>query len=279
MMPKPLYLYMMISLIKRAIGFFIIKPGRRIESFVNKAGKKRKCYICGNHFKHFIKYHGGTKNSPDFIKKLDIVGSDIDNFGCPFCSSHDRERHLYMFFDKLQLWQEMTDLHILHFAPEIHLSGKIESSHPAAYIKADIDPRQHDIKMIDATDIPFHDETMDMVICNHVLEHIPDYLKAIHEIYRVLKTNGTAILQTPCSRLLYRNFEDKNINTAELRLFFYGEKNHYRVFSEQNFFRDLTDAGFELKIMKSPDFFDDRTSYYYGINKKEDLIIVKKPGR
>lgn len=43
---------------------------------------------------------------------------------------------------------------------------------------------------IDIQDIPYEDESFDIVIANHMLYHVPDVEKAIAEIYRVLKHNG-----------------------------------------------------------------------------------------
>lgn len=252
------------------------KPVYRFKSFLNKKGNKHKCYICGGTFNHFIKYHGGSKNIPEFRLKLNLVDSDRDNFGCPFCPAFDRERHLFMFFDKMNFWEQLPHFQILHFAPEKNLSEKIEFLKPDNYIKADYNPSQNDIKRIDATNIPYKTNTYDLIICNHVLEHIPDYLKAISEIHRVLKPQGIAILQTPYSKLLSKNFEDENINTDSLREFFYGEKDHYRIFSEKQFFSDLKDVGFNLNVVYNKKFFDEKTSFYYGVSNNEDLIQVIK---
>lgn len=251
-------------------------PVFKIKSFLNKRGKKHKCYVCGNTFNHFNKYHGGIKNIPEFRLKLNLVDSNRDSFGCPFCPAYDRESHLFMFFDKLNFWKQLPDFQILHFAPEKNLSEKIESLNPFKYIKADFNPIHEDIKMIDATVIPFENDSFDLVICNHVLEHIPNYLMAISEIYRVIKPNGIAILQTPYSKILSKNFEDHNINTDNLREFFYGEKDHYRIFSEQHFLNDLRNVGFNLKIIQNREFFDDKISLYYGVSNNEDLIQVIK---
>lgn len=264
------------KILKKGYRFFVEKPINNFRSIKNKKGSKHKCNICGNTFNTFIKYHGGNKNIPDFRKRLNLVDSDRDNFGCPYCPAYDRERHLFLFFDKLNFWKKFPSSRILHFAPEKNLSEKIKSFNPSQYIKADFAPREKDVKRIDATDIPFSNESFDMVICNHVLEHIPQYLKAIEEIHRVLKPNGIAILQTPYSKVLKRNFEDENLNTDEQRLFFYGEKDHFRIFSEENFFNDLQQAGFELDIKKNKDFFPKEFSFYYGVNLNEDLIQVRK---
>ena len=264
------------KILKKTYRSLVEKPIRELRVIKNKTGNKHKCNICGNTFNTFIKYHGGNKNIPEFRKRLHLVDSDRDNFGCPYCPAYDRERHLFLFFDKLNYWEKFTGSRVLHFAPEKNLSEKIRSLNPLQYIKADYVPREKDVKKIDATNINFPDNSFDIVICNHVLEHIPQYLDALSEINRVLKPNGIAILQTPYSKILKNNFEDENINTDEQRLYFYGEKDHFRIFGEENFLNDINVAGFDLEIIKNKDLFDEKISFYYGVNYHEDLIQVRK---
>ena len=262
---------------KKLYRFFLKKPIRKIQVIFYQAGSNKKCYVCNKELGHFIKFGGGWKNVPLWIRNIELVGSDVDNFYCPFCGSHDRERHLFMFFDKLKMWDKIREANILHFAPEGHLSKKIEEYSPMKYIKADLFPSDKSIEKIDAINMPYKDSTFDILIFNHILEHIPDYMKALKEIYRVLKPNGIAILQTPYSKILKKNFEDEGINTDELRLFFYGQEDHVRIFSEKQFIQGLNDAGFILEIIKHDDFFSDSDSLYFGVNKHEDFIKVTKP--
>lgn len=250
---------------------------RQIKNTKLNFGNKKQCYVCKNKFNHFGKYRNGSKSINEYLKNLQIIGSDLDNFNCHFCGSFDRIRHLFMYFDKLKLWEKFTNSRILHFAPETEISKKIKSLNPKQYIMGDLYPENDELQKIDITNIQLLNESIDILICNHVLEHVPDYKKAFQEIYRVLSKNGFAILQTPYSLLLSNNFEEENINTNSLRLFFYGQEDHVRFFSEKQFFHDLEKAGFELKIVKHADLFSDMEADYFGVNKKEDLIqVIKK---
>lgn len=243
----------------------------------NKLGNKRKCYVCSRRFSYFTKFAGGSRNISEFNQRLNIVGSDVDNFGCMYCESHDRERHLFMFFDRTGLWDKARGASVLHFAPEKNLSKRLEDNHPVNYVKADLFPNEEGIRKIDATRVPFEDHTFDMIIANHILEHIPDHFAALREFYRVLKPGGVGIFQTPYSTLLKENFEDENINTDDLRLFFHGQRDHVRTFGEYRFMRSLEETGFHLQIAKHAEFFDSQMTYLYGVNSKEDLIQVIKP--
>jgi len=78
---------------------------------------------------------------------------------------------------------------------------------------------------------------------------------------------------------LKNNFEDENINTDELRHYFHGQDDHVRTFGEDQLFESIKQVGFDLKIQKHKNFFDDHIAYTYGVNKEEDLIQVIKPFR
>ena len=181
-----------------------------------------------------------------------------------------------MYFSELEMWDRFFGTSILHCAPETKLRKKIDSCNPSLYILADIAPKDDAIMKMDITDIPFDDESFDIVIANHVLEHIPDYLNALHELYRVLKPGGQAILQTPYSKLLSRNFEDVNINTDELRRVFFGQGDHVRVFSMDHLFESIKNVGFEVKVTRHDELFTEKEAYVHGVNRSEHLIRAYK---
>lgn len=266
-------------IILRMTRIILVKMLNKVRRITNGLGSKRECYICGRTFNYFTKYRGQSRKVSEFRKKLDVVGSDIDNFGCMYCGSHDRERHLFMFFDKLMLWEKMRHWKILHFAPEGHLQIRINEQKPYEYVKADLYPSNLEIRKIDATAIPFGDDMFDLLIANHILEHIPDYYKALSEFFRVIKPGGLAILQTPYSKVLRNNFEDEGINSDELRLFFHGQEDHVKTFGECQFFKSLEETGFSLQVKRHEDYFDASMAYRYGVPMKEDLILVAKPIR
>lgn len=253
------------------------KSARSVGKLHNGLGSKRECYVCHARFSYFTKFGRGSKGIPELLKRLDLVGSDIDNFGCMWCDSHDRERHLFMFFDKLGLWDTMKNARILHFAPELNLRKRIAQCAPAQYVLADLYSGEPGVARIDATSIPFDDNSFDLLIANHLLEHIPDYPAALREFHRVLKPGAVGILQTPYSRLLRGNFEDDNINTDELRLFFHGQRDHVRTFGEHGLKQGIESSGLLLQTIRHREHFDDDMTYRFGVNREEDLFLVRKP--
>jgi len=248
----------------------------RAKLFINKLHKKKQCYVCGEQFWFFNKYNGGVKKVNSFLLHLNMIGSDLNNFECLYCGAHDRERHLYMFFDKLCFWDKMFNSRILHFAPEKNLQHKILQFNPCEYVKADFHPLKKDVLFVDATNITFADEKFDIVIANHVLEHIKNYHKALTEIFRVLKFGGVAILQTPYSSMLKNNFEDTGIDTKEAKIFFYGQQDHVRIFSEIELHSCIKEVGFNLKVIKHSKYYSLVDADYYGVNEAENLLFAIK---
>jgi SAM-dependent methyltransferase len=254
---------------------FAALPGRG-RRILNRLGRRKQCVVCGRTFGRFTRYGGGGAETR-FLERLDVAGSDPKNFGCMYCGAHDRERHLFLFFDRLKLWDRMRGASVLHFAPEANLRRRIGEQAPVRYVGADLRPQSPDVRRIDATAIPFPDASFDFLIANHVLEHIPDYRRALSEFHRVLKPGGRAVLQTPYSRLLAANFEDAGIRSGELRRFFYSEPDHVRIFAESQLMEGIRNAGFRLDIRRHRGLFSDRESSRYGVNPKEDLILAVKP--
>lgn len=267
----------MISKLKKIDSSFIKNPFKIIDVLLTRMGNRKQCYVCKKKFHRFSKFEIYNQDVQQYIQKFDIIGSNGENHGCVFCHSNDRLRHLFMYFDAVKFWEKIPDSKILHFAPENNLVTAVKRFNPAEYILADFYPADATIRKIDITGIPFDNSTFDLLICNHVLEHIVDYKKALDELFRVLKPGGIAILQTPYSTVLKRNFEDENINNEGLRLSFYAQKDHVRIFGHEQFLNDLAKTGFDLNIIKNNDCFSSDETSRYGVNENEDLIMVIKP--
>ena len=186
-------------------------------------GDRCKCILCGRSVRCFVPYRGGKAFVPPLQMELKTVGSDRDNFECPFCGCHDRERHAYMYLSRLGMIEGWASQRILHFAPEHQLRRLIGELAPVEYVLADLNPIDAHISCINIENIPFQDEYFDMIIANHVLEHVQNVQIALNEIYRCLKPGGMALLQTPFSKALVSTLEDPGIKTPIARLHAYGQ--------------------------------------------------------
>ena len=233
------------------------------------------CCLCGRKAKQFLPFMGGWKAAPAIINALDIVGSDLDHHSCPHCGCTDRERHLFLYLDRLKLWKQFEGATVLHFAPERAISSVIESAQPLEYLRADLFPASSKIEKIDLMAIPCGDSTFDILIVNHVLEHVQDDIKALNEIHRVLKPGGIAILQTPYSAILEKTFCDNGIDTNLMRHHAYGQEDHVRLYGK-DIFKLIESVGFQSEINLHSDVLYEIDSDYHGVNPKEPLFLFRR---
>ncbi|MCF8261854.1 MAG: methyltransferase domain-containing protein [Melioribacteraceae bacterium] len=210
------------------------------------------------------------------MKKKEVVAAGFrENVLCPKCGSYDRERLLYLFLiKKTKLLRQQTKL--LHVAPEDKLVGLLNNQNNIDYLTADL-LRKNVMVNMDITDIQYPDNSFDAIICNHVLEHVPDDQKAMTELFRVLKPNGWAVLQVPISYKLDETFEDESIVKESDKEIFFGQEDHVRIYAA-DYFERLQSVGFKLEI------FDWRTDLkdfggeknLFGLNKNEKIFFVTK---
>lgn len=233
------------------------------------------CCLCNSKIGQFLPYRKGTASRAPLMTALNVVGSDIDNFSCPLCGCHDRERHLYLYMSALGILNKMTGARVLHFAPEIKLREIIERQRPENYVKADLYPAASDIEKINMLKIPYANESFDYVIANHVLEHVDDYAQALSEIRRVLVRGGFAILQTPYSQKLQTTFSDPGVNDDVSRLNAYGQEDHLRLFGK-DIFSLFAASGLEPHIQRHKDVLGEKDAKFYGVNLEEPFFLFER---
>lgn len=228
------------------------------------------CPICNHETNEFLP--GGINE--EVLQKLKVIGGGYrNNVLCPTCQSSDRERLIYMYLHNIIEIPKKNNYKILHFAPERNTRKYLKSFDNIKYLSADAFRKDVD-KNIDATQIPEEDNTFDLIICNHVLEHILDDKKAMSEILRVLKPYGTAILQVPISLELEKTFEDLTIIEAEDRLKIFGQEDHVRIYGK-DYPLKLIQVGFNVEkfCWKDNDIFK---SNNFGFIDNEILFIGHK---
>lgn len=252
----------------------------KIERIKNKLKcypifKKYYCCVCNNKIGGFIPFRGGYKNQSSFIKSIELIGSNLDLYKCPRCHSNDRERHLFLYFKINNFEKIFYKKNILHFAPERHLQRLINTYKPSIYIQCDLEPKFENIKKINIESIPFKNRTFDLVIANHVLEHVENNILALKEIYRILKLDGYAVLQTPFSKILPSTFSDVKINTKYLKNYFYGQEDHVRVYGK-DFIDMVTNNGFLNNTQSHNQKLSNINPNIYGVNDQEIFLLFKK---
>ncbi len=266
----------MIHLIKKILKLLItVNQAKRIRIYRNRIfnyGTKYECPICSSH----IKKLNPTGLQVPVLKNNSVVGAGYRlNAECPVCFSIDRNRLLYLYLtNKTNLFSDT--LKVLHVAPELCLIPLFESHSNIDYLSADLVSKSAKIKM-DITAINYPDNSFDVVICNHVLEHVDEDRKAMKELYRVLKPGGWGILQTPISLTLEKTIEDSSITEPDERLKAFGQPDHVKLYS-LDYLTRLEESGFKVNPFKWKDDNKDfgGPNNKYGLIEDEFIVLVSK---
>ena len=252
----------------------ILNSARRFWATLPIA-RRHVCCICGKQLASFLPYPGGRTGAPALVRALNVVGSDLDNYECPACGCHDRERHLLLYLRASGLLATMNGARILHLAPERHLRNVISKALPEIHILGDIAPTCADMVQLDVEELPYAAESFDFVIANHLLEHVHALDVALGEIARVLRPRGHAILQTPFSPVLTRTFEDSGIDTQDKRLQAYGQEDHVRLFG-RDIVQIVERAGFLSCIRSHGELLPDVDPHAHGVNVSEPFMWFER---
>jgi SAM-dependent methyltransferase len=234
-----------------------------------------QCVCCGESSPFFLSFSGGAVAVPPVVYELDVVGSDLEHYSCPKCESNDRERHLKLYCEKLGIDRLMAGARILHFAPERRFAEYVAATAPREYVKADLFPGAPDVQKVDMLAMEFPAQSFDMVIANHVLEHVADGARALAEIHRVLRPAGMAILQTPYSVMLQATFEDSGIVSKAAREHAYGQDDHVRLYGQDIFFR-FAAAGFTSRVVRHEVALADIEPAVFGVNAREPFFLFER---
>lgn len=239
--------------------------------------RRRYCVMCSRRIHRFLPYRDGLVSEAPLMRALRLISSDIVNFTCPYCGAHDRERHLLMYLRASGLFDAIAGMHVLHFAPEARLTDLIANQSPGLHVKCDLFPSAADIQRADLTAMPFEDASFDLVIANHVLEHVEDDQRALAEIARVLKPGGHAILQTPFSPMLERTWQDHGIVDESARLQAFGQEDHVRLYGRDIVDR-FTSAGFISCIEEHDNLLAKHDAFFHGVNAREPFLLFRRIG-
>ena len=186
--------------------------------------------IDGKSFRMFLPYGYGNQRS---------------NVLSPSTLSLERHRLLWLYLQNETDFFSGTKIKkLLHFAPEQAFYKIFRNQKNLDYTTTDLLSPLADVKA-DICNLPFKDETYDIIFCNHVLEHIPDDFTAMTEIYRVLKTGGMAIIQVPLDNDRSLTFTDDSVVDQKQRAAIFGQYDHVRIYGK-DYFAKLRSVGFDV---------------------------------
>lgn len=237
------------------------------------SGSERACPFCQSSLRAFVP-HG---RSEEVLQTLEVVGSGVRPEGrCPVCGGWDRERLVRLWFEKNRdALPESVPL--LHVAPEPGLRRYLKTLPGVSPWNVDLEAPGMD-EWMDITQIPKPDHSYQAIVCNHVLEHIPEDRQAMAELFRVLRPGGFAILQVPFSRKLETTRENPSIRAPEERRQAFGQEDHVRIYQLDDYLSRLAEAGFGLEVFDWTQDPSDRVrGELWGIDPRECLVVVRRP--
>jgi SAM-dependent methyltransferase len=195
------------------------------------------------------------------------------NAQCPGCGALERHRLIWLYLrDHTDLLQKPA--RVLHVAPEPVLRRHLAAVPGIDYVCGDREAGVGDHRL-DVTRLPFEDESFDVILCNHVLEHVPDDHRAMGELYRVLRTGGWAVLQTPLDGKRSETFEDPAVTTPEQRERVYGQHDHVRIYGLDLYDR-LRGAGFVLELNYAARDLPPEEVARYGVPANQPVMVCRK---
>jgi len=224
-------------------------------------GNKKECTVCGRKFRKLLPYGRIVKR---------------DNALCPNCLSLERHRQMWLFL-KTGTDFFTAELKVLHVAPEYCFIKRFKALPNLDYTTGDIESPLADVKM-DIREIPFDDNTFDVVICNHTLEHVKEDLQSMKEFYRVLKPGGWGILNSPINEKRDVTYEDFSITDPAEREKHFGQRDHVREYG-LDYTTRLAEAGFTVNTRDiladlSPEEVERYALLHYDKQTAEDLIYL-----
>ena len=221
---------------------------------IRNNGSEVCCPCCGRESSHFVRFHGEQDQ-------------------CPGCGSLMRQRALLLLLrDRFRLHE--AGRRVLHVGPSQAVASWFERQKDVDYVSADLDSPIARVR-VDATAMPFEDESFDFAVCVHVLEHIPDDRKAMREFFRVLRRGAEAVFQVPPSDL-ETTHEDPEITDPGERERLFGQYDHVRLCGADYPDR-IAEAGFKVGREDYVAGLDMATRARYGLRTGEPFDLCVKP--
>ena len=196
-----------------------------------------------------------------------------DNPTCPRCRTRRRHRFYWYYLNQVSTLFKTEHKRVLHLSPEYYLERKFRRRLGEAYVPAGYDdPWVKKTLDLNRSDEP--EESYDVIICNHVLEHVPDDLKAMREIRRMLKPDGWALITVP-QFAKGNTFEDPSLTSREERTRHYGQWDHLRAYGS-DFADRLRSQGLAVEVIYPKDILNQQEIEAMRLKASEDPLFIAR---
>jgi len=191
---------------------------------------------------------------------------------CPVCGALERHRLVWLYMERRTDLLDGRAKRLLHLAPEKELERRLRAVRGLDYLSGDRCGAGVTVRL-DVTALPFGDDSFDVICCSHVLEHVPDDLRAMAELFRVLRPGGWAILQSPVSG--DATIESPPDCAPEERVRRFGQSDHVRRYGKDYADR-LAAAGFRVRVDGYARELPRPQCRRFGLDPEEDVYLCGK---
>lgn len=249
-------------MVKEIVRHVLPRRYHPIAAGVYWFGLKYQCPVCGWRQRAFRP-----------MAALDPTFNDW----CSRCGSLGRHRLVWLYLkNKTNFFT--APLKVLHLAAEGCFRSRFRKLRYLDYTVADIAGGDAPgIEMLDVTDIRKPDNLYDVVLCIHVLQHVEDDLRAISEIYRVLKPGGWAILNSRYDERLPTTHEvASKLSPADRQKLMNQMDPLFRVYG-RDFKQRIASAGFNVENMDYKQELGTEIVEKYSLCTSGEIYFCVKP--
>jgi Methyltransferase domain len=257
------------SMMKSIVKFFIRNiPRHHLHTIVPFALRVIAPFYRGNRFEDPV--------SGKTYRKMLPYGrtNSRENALAPDSMSLERHRLQWLFLQrKTNLFKDKVKF--LHVAPEYCYMKKFRQMKNLEYFTADLNSPLADIKM-DVHAIPFEEKTFDVIMSNHLLEHVENDIKVMSEFYRILKPGGWGIFMVPIDLSRATTYEDASIIDPKEREKHFWQSDHVRLYGT-DFSKRLASVGFNVSTERYAEALTDAEIARYSVLREDLIFYCVKP--
>lgn len=156
---------------------------------------------------------------------------------------------------------QVREVIAIDVTPEMLIEGR--------KLKAERGLQNVEFRLADVHELPFDDQSFDIVTCRRAAHHFVDIRKAIDEMKRVLKNGGRLVIDD-------RSVPDEDfVDTTLNRLDWLHDESHIRQYRSSEWARMLIDAGFQIETIEPYTQHRPLTSFTDNVDRKNVIEIEK----